>query len=108
MAEQIFERCATDEEVRAWMDAEISRLGDQFKGFELTWHRSERLFWLEIWSESTTDPRVAPELLGHVLRVGEVATTEDWVAVPIIRVEGRKLYFQLRKDYRIQRDLRWN
>lgn len=105
MVELKFENCATDEEIRAWMDAEIVRLGDVFKGFEITWHRNEVLHWLEIWSESRATFCNANDSVGKGLCVGEVFSNEDWLALPIIQHEGRKLYHRLKKDYPVHRDL---
>lgn len=95
----------TEEELRAWMDAEIVRLGGSFNGFDITWHRDERIHWLELWSNATADHRAANAPFGKCIRIGVVPTDESWVAVPILQQEGRKLYHKLRKDYPVKRDL---
>ena len=106
MNELKFEYDVTYEEVRKWMDAEIVRLGEWFREFTITWHRNEVCHWLEIWSESKTTFRNCNEPVGRGFRVGVVDTDEDWRAVPIIQHEGRKLYYRLKKDYPVVRDLR--
>lgn len=97
---------ATDEEIRAWMDAEIARLGDLFREFEITWHRNEFVFWVEIWSE-TKNPQLslsAPH--GRGLKVGEVCDRYGYDPIGILQKEGRRLYHRLKNDYPVHRDLR--
>lgn len=100
-----FEFLKTDEEIRAWMDAEMIRLGAWFREFTLTWHRNERIHWLELWSESKGDLSRSGVPGGKSIRIGEVSTDEDWIAVPVLQQEGRKLYYRLHKHYLVKRDL---
>ena len=100
-----FEHAATDEEIRAWMDGEITRLGEWFREFTITWHRNEVLHWLEIWSESKNTLRYGGAPGGKCFCVGEVFSDEEWLALPVIQHEGRKLYHRLKKNYPVHRDL---
>ena len=94
---------ADEDEVRKWMNKEIARLGRQFDGFEITWSRDESKHWLEIWSKVKGFELNGPS--GLILRIGEALTDEDWQVIPIIQAEGRKLYYKLRKEYRVKRNL---
>lgn len=105
MTDVKFEVNATDEEIRTWMDAEIVRLGEWFRDFTITWHRNERYHWLEMWSNSMSDFSIASNPVGKGFRIGVVPTNEDWMAVPVLQQEGRKLYYCLKKDYPVTRDL---
>lgn len=97
---------ATDKEIREWMDAEIVRLGDLLKGFEITWHRSEFVYWIEIWSEVKNPQLQLNFPHGRSVKVGEVRDRYGYDPVEILQREGRKLYHRLKKDYPIHRDLR--
>lgn len=92
----------SEEDLRAWMDGEIIRLGEWFEGFEITWHRDDVRHWVEIWSEAKRDPAV--RLYGRGLMVGEIYDSEG-LSLPAIQEAGRKLYYSLRKDYPIKRNL---
>ena len=105
MAELQFEFDVTDDEIRPWMDAEIVRLGEWLKNFTITWHCNEFRYWLEIWSESKTNFIRSSDPVGKCFRIGEVASNEGWLALPVIQHEGRKLYHRLKKDYPVVRDL---
>lgn len=95
----------SDKEIRAWMDAEIVRLGEWFKSFTITWHRNGKIHWLELWSESAGDLSRSGIPAGKNIRIGEISTDEDWIPLPILQHEGRKLYHKLKKDYVVHRDL---
>lgn len=96
---------ATDDEIRAWMDAEIVRLGDLFKGFELTWHRNEFTYWVELWSQTKDPSRSLNEPHGCHFNVSEITDSYGFDVLGTIQNEGRKLYHRLRKDYPVVRDL---
>lgn len=93
----------SDAELTAWMDAEVERLGEHCGGFELTWHRDERYHWLEMWSlaELSSDH---PSLTGSCIRIMQ-ACDGYGASLDAICAEGRRLYYQLRRDYRIRRNL---
>ena len=95
----------TEDEVRKWMKKETVRLGDWLTGFTVTWHRNETKHWMEIWSETRVSMTKPSERYGRQLRIGVVPTNEDWVALPIIQHKGRQLYFRLRNDFPVKRDL---
>lgn len=95
----------TESEVREWMMKETVRLGDWLTGFTVTWHRNETKHWLEIWSETRANMTKPSERYGRQLKIGEVLTSEDWIALPLIQSEGRKLYYRLRNDFPLRRDL---
>lgn len=103
MAEYIEE--ATESEVRKWMKKEAVRLGDWLTGFVVTWDRNETKHWLEVRSETRANMTKPSERYGRLLKIGEVLTSEDWVALPLIQSEGRKLYYRLRNDFPVKRDL---
>ena len=92
----------TEDEIRAWMDSEIARLGKLFDNFTITWHRDENYHWVEIWCNT-----ICPEkthIYGELLRVVETLDP-DGLSLPIIQQAGRKLYYKLRKDYPVNREL---
>ena len=94
----------TEEEIRTWLNQETSRLGDQLTGFVITWHRDEVKHWLEIWSETKN---TRPDgLYGRCLKIEEVPTDKEWLAMPILQDDGQKLYYELRKSHPVKRDLR--
>lgn len=97
---------ATDAEIREWMDAEIKRLGELFKGFEITWHRNEFVYWVELWSETKNSPPNLQDPHGRHFNVGEVVDRYGLDPIGIVQHEGRKLYHRLKKDYPVHRDLR--
>lgn len=95
-----------DEEIRAWMDAEIVRLGDLFRGFEVTWHNTGdyRFGQLYLWSEANHVSDSLNQPWGKGFMLCEVRD-DDGNYLPTIQAEGRKLYHRLKKDYVIHRDL---
>ena len=97
---------ATDEEIREWMDAEIARLGEWFDHFLITWHRTGNYCYgqLYLWSESKYDYGKLNHPFGRGLMLGEAYDT-DGLYLPAIQEEGRKLYYRLKNDYHIRRDL---
>lgn len=101
-----YEACVTEEEIRAWMDDEIVRLGDWFNGFEISWHRTGYFYigQLFLWSESKYDCGKVSHPYGSGLLIGE-ARDVFGSYLPIIQSEGRKLYYKLKKDYSVRRDL---
>lgn len=95
-----------DEELRAWMDAEIARLGKWFDRFEITWHRTGNFRYGQLYlrSETKYDNGRLNHPYGRGVLVAEVKD-EDGLWLPIIQREGRKLYHKLKKDYPVHRDL---
>lgn len=101
-----FEYNATDEEIRAWMDAEIIRLGDLFNGFEITWHQySDFEYSVDLWSE-VKNPSIRLDMPhGRHLIIGKVCDRCGYDPIPILQSEGRKLYYKLKNDYPVKREL---
>lgn len=94
---------ATENEVREWMNQETARLGDWLTEFIIMWYCNSTKYWLEIWSQ--TRATRLNEKSGRHLTIGEVLTNEDWLALPIIQSKGRKLYYLLKNDFPVKRDL---
>lgn len=92
----------TEDELRAWMDAELVRLGSWFRGFEISWHSDEDFYSLEVWSLSSLVPGDHPYGAGKT-----VLTIRDTTGfcLPEIQKAGRKLYYQLRNTYKVHKDL---
>lgn len=101
-----------DEEIRAWMDTEIARLGEWFDGFTICWCNTGdfRFGQLYLWSEQKYD-RGRPS--GHPWGRGKMLCEirdDAGLWLPTVQSEGRKLYYRLKKDYPVRRDLskpRW-
>lgn len=94
----------SDGEIRAWMDHEIIRLGNWFTTFCITWHRNEQYHWAEITSETKLGSPGDMRPFGSTLRLGDIADSEG-ESLPSIQHEARRLWYRLRKDYPIYRDL---
>ena len=95
-----------DEEIRAWMDAEIARMGEWFREFTITWSRTGNYQYgqLYLWSESKYDCGKMNHPYGKGLMLCEVHDAEGlWL--PTIQTEGRKLYHKLKRFYPVRRDL---
>ena len=94
----------TEDELRTWMDREIERLGKWFKEFVITWSRNATHYWLEIDSATIIDKNCLNHPYGQCCKVCEAADIYG-DSMPTIQSEGRKLYYKLRHDYSIRRDL---
>lgn len=92
----------TEDELRAWMDAELVRLGSWSHGFEISWHSDEDFYSLELWSLSSLASGDHPYGAGKT-----VLTIRDSTGsrLPEIQRAGRKLYYQLRNTYKVHKDL---
>ena len=93
-----------DEEIRGWMDAEMARMGDWFRDFEISWGRNETHHYLTVWSHAKPDFGRMNHPFGKGLDVAWVADP-DGESLPLIQSEGRKLYYRLKGQYVIHRDL---
>lgn len=93
-----------DEEIRAWMDVELVRLGDWFRDFEISWGRNETHHCLTVWSHAKPDYDGMNHPYGKGLDVAKVADP-DGLSLPLIQSEGRKLYYRLKREYPVHRDL---
>ena len=106
IAECTFERYIEETAIRDWMDNEISRMGEWFRNFEITWHNSGDYRWgqLYLWSTSKPDCGRLNHPFGSGLMIGE-AYDENGNYIHKLQDEGRKLYYSLKKDYTVKRDL---
>jgi len=101
-----FECLVSDREIRAWMDAEIARLGELFKGFEITWcHYDDFKYSVDLWSETKNPVVLLSDPHGHCLTIGTVFDRYGFDPIEVLQREGRKLYHQLKKDYPVRRIL---
>lgn len=101
-----FDYYVSDAEIREWMDAEIVRLGELFKGFEITWYQCDDfVFAVEVWSETKNPSLRLNEPHGRHLVVGRVQDRYGYDCISVLQREGRKLYHLLNKDYPVHRDL---
>lgn len=100
-----YEPIVTDEEICEWMDGELVRLGDCFKGFEISLCRNETHHFLTVWSMANLSPNgCMNQPWGKGFDVGKVVDSFG-ESIPLLQHEGRKLYHRLKKDYPIHRDL---
>lgn len=94
-----------DEEIRAWMDAELVRLGEWFREFEISWGRNETHYYLTVWSQAKRDCSGSlNQPWGKGFDVAWVADSDE-DEILLLQSEGRKLYYRLKGQYIIHRDL---
>lgn len=87
----------SDDEIRARVDRELLRMTRPVKSMVLTWTKNRTEYMLEIvlTGETADVPRPPERRSVEVGRVGNI----EYNALNKLSMEGRRLYFRLRKDF---------
>lgn len=91
-----------DDQIRQWIREQLQQMGNAVETMVLTWGKTRTEYVLEI--VLTGERRNAPECLGigqktsHHLKIGHVNACE-YDALNKLSMEGRRLYFRLRKEF---------
>lgn len=100
MGKLTFEPDVIFDTVHKWLNGEVARMGDQFRTFEITWHRDDMEIWLEIQSKPKPGVhRLDDRMAGRTMRIVTLRSNEEGVALPIIQGVGCALYYSLRGKY---------